>query len=148
MNVWGAANGKDAVYEGTREEIEEKFLKIHSRENWLLDVDIDESVQREERVVEPTVNDESLVQQRQQQEEEENLSVKRKVEEIVVEENLDNKKIKVEDFEIKNPVEYDEDCWECKAPCRDTPRNMLVMYLHAWAYKVSFYLFKYYLKFF
>lgn len=33
-NVWGAANGKGAVYEGSCEEIEKKFLKIHSRENW------------------------------------------------------------------------------------------------------------------
>lgn len=66
---------------------------------------------------------------------------KRKIEEAF-EDKIEIKKTKVENIDklslenFKNPVEYDEDCWECKDKYLDPPRDYLIMYLHALSYKV------------
>ena len=113
-------------------------MKIHSRENWIIDNDNDVAQQN---VNESKEDGESVVsKQIDTAEAIDNLGSKRKIEETFVE----NKKAKAENDvklsydNIQNPVEYDENCWECKETYRDPPRDKLIMYLHALSYKVCF----------
>ena len=161
--VWGAGNGKGGKYAYSKEEIELNFLNAHSYEAWIIkqegaeeEAENDQNTSKADQqdTEKPTAEpqdpprpDENAVDEN---------TVKRK-QESEAPEDIEPKKLKVEEDAPKQPqtnppknsakerpgfdsslLEIDPDCFECKQTYRDPTRSDLIMYLHAYSYRVSF----------
>lgn len=158
--VWGKDNGKGGVYEYTKEQIEENFLKAHSYEAWIIKQEQENQTEKSEKS-EGTKDDENKNEKIDQSIQLDNSAIKRKIEIVADDENkkdsdedeILNKKPKANENDIPvknndldsneqraqfNPalVTKDEECFECSQTYRDPVRSDLTMYLHALSYKV------------
>ncbi len=134
--LWGENNGKHGVYTHTKQETEELFLKLHNRENWLIENDFENSTedmdvpnnqdeQADKRKTEKIGEIETEMNVKKTKYEHENETKENK------EENIDG----VSTEKNGNSIDYTENCDECINQYRDPSPKDLVMYLHAHCYK-------------
>lgn len=159
--IWGENNGKNGVYYLTQEEMEKNFLKIHSYEAWIIqqeqtDQDNNNETSLEEMSTKIVATSSSLnvnfdcknLEKRKIDSSKDHFLMKRaRVEENpceVIAKEKDNqfdteKNISVA-FEGRqkeiDKTYLDPECFECNNCYRDPKRDELIMFLHAFSYKV------------
>lgn len=165
--IWGENNGKGAEYLLTKEQMEQNFLNIHSYEAWIINQekgdDDDKAVSEEEasksELTDDIQDDKSGTKRKSHENDgQQELSEvkKSKIEEIQAdcespsedinqkpnecEEKVDTKKTDVQNNRPgfnKSLLQVDPTCFECKNTYRDPERDEVIMFLHAFSYKVN-----------
>ncbi|RNA05988.1 RNA pseudouridylate synthase domain-containing 2-like isoform X2 [Brachionus plicatilis] len=140
--IWGPSNGKNGVYEFTKEEIEKNFLKIHTYEAWIIKQEVAEDGIDEKDSIEK-FDLEDVGTKRKDSQDELTECKKQKLETNLEQEEIDKPAVDDEKSEIDpnlpgfdvSKLTKEDDCFECKQIYRDPVRSDMTMYLHALSYK-------------